>query len=154
VATAWLAVQTTTRAIQQEQGQSLSDDKSVYDALLGYAATHPTGPASAPRRRRARKLGRRITLMTEDRQVIADSSPGPSLRTPAPSATVDPLRVDLGLTGGTDASTRARSGRTGSAGTRGGRARSWWRPSGRRPVRARRRPKDATGTCQAVAAPS
>jgi two-component system sensor histidine kinase BaeS len=38
-ATAWLAVTTTTTAIQQ-QGQLLSDDASIYDTLLGYAATH------------------------------------------------------------------------------------------------------------------
>jgi two-component system sensor histidine kinase BaeS len=102
-ATAWLAVQSTTRAIRQEQGRSLADDKSVYDTLLGYAATHRdwSGVHQVVAERSA-KLGRRITLMTEDRQVIADSRPGPSLRTARPSATVDPLRVDLGLTGGTD----------------------------------------------------
>ena len=103
VATAWLAVQSTTRAIQQEQGRSLSDDKSVYDSLLGYAATH-TGWSGVDTLvgERARKLGRRITLMTPERQVIVDSSAGPSLGSARPSATVDPLRVDLGLTGGTD----------------------------------------------------
>jgi len=103
LATAWLAVQTTTRAIRQEQGQSLSDDKSVYDALLGFAATHPDwSGAGALVAQEAGKLDRRITLMTPDRQVIADSSAGPSLQNARPSATVDPLQVDLGLTGGTE----------------------------------------------------
>jgi two-component system sensor histidine kinase BaeS len=103
VATAWLAVQSTTRAIQQEQGRSLSDDKGVYDALLGYAATHPSwAGVETVVAQRARKLGRRITLMTAERQVIVDSSSGPSLQNARPSATVDPLQVDLGLTGGTN----------------------------------------------------
>jgi len=103
LATAWLAVQTTTRAIRQEQGQSLSDDRSVYDALLGFAASHPDwSGVSTLVTGQAGKLDRRITLMTPDRQVIADSSAGPSLQNARPSATVDPLQVDLGLTGGTD----------------------------------------------------
>jgi two-component system sensor histidine kinase BaeS len=102
LATAWLAVQSTTRAIQREQVRSLADDKSVYDALLGYAATHEDwSGVKALVDARARKLGRRITLMTPERQVIADSATGPSLRGARPSATVDPLHVDLGLTGGT-----------------------------------------------------
>ncbi|MEV6601006.1 HAMP domain-containing sensor histidine kinase [Actinoplanes sp. NPDC051346] len=101
VATAWLATQTVTRAIQQEQGRSLADDKSVYDTLVEYAATHRdwTG-VDVVIAQRATKLGRRITLMTEDRRPIADSAPGPSLATARPSATVDPLRLDLALTGG------------------------------------------------------
>ena len=103
VATAWLAVQSTTLAIRQEQGRSLADDKSVYDTLLGYAATHRDwSGVQQVVADRAGTLDRRITLMTEDRQVIADSHPGPSLAAARPSATVDPLRVDLGLTGGSD----------------------------------------------------
>jgi two-component system sensor histidine kinase BaeS len=103
VATAWLAVQSTTRAIQQEQGRSLTDDKSVYDKLLAYAATHKDwSQVQAVVSERATKLGRRITLMTEDRQPIIDSGPGPSLQAARPSATVDPLSVDLALTGGSD----------------------------------------------------
>jgi two-component system, OmpR family, sensor histidine kinase BaeS len=102
-ATAWLAVQSTTRAIQQEQGRSLSDDRGVYDLMLGYAATHKDWAGiGAVVDERARKLGRRITLMTEDRRVIVDSSAGPSLRAARPSATVDPLHVDIGLTGDTE----------------------------------------------------
>ncbi|MDI5939638.1 MULTISPECIES: sensor histidine kinase [Micromonospora] len=104
LATTWLAVQSTTRAIRQEQGRSLADDKSIYDTMLGYAATHRDWSQVAPvLAERAGKLERRITLMTPDRQVIADTAPqGPSLHAARPSATVDPLQVDLGLTGGTE----------------------------------------------------
>ncbi|MFC4071686.1 sensor histidine kinase [Actinoplanes subglobosus] len=101
--TAWLAVRTATRAISQEQGRSLTDDKGVYDMLVTYAAGHPDwSEATELIRVRAAKLGRRITLMTEDRQVIIDSGPGPSLAAARPSAVVDPLNLDLGLTGGTE----------------------------------------------------
>jgi two-component system sensor histidine kinase BaeS len=101
--TAWLATRTATRAISQEQGRSLTDDKGVYDMLVAYAAGHPDW-SEAPEliRERAAKLGRRITLMTEERQVIIDSGPGPSLAAARPSALVDPLNLDLGLTGGTE----------------------------------------------------
>jgi two-component system sensor histidine kinase BaeS len=102
-ATAWLATRTATRAISQEQGRSLTDDKGVYDMLVAYAAGHPDwSQAPGVIRERATKLGRRITLMTEDRQVIIDSGPGPSLQAARPSAVVDPLNLDLGLTGGTE----------------------------------------------------
>jgi two-component system sensor histidine kinase BaeS len=103
VATAWLATQTTTRAIQQEQGRSLAEDKSIYDALVGYAATHRAwAGVEAVIAGQGTELGRRITLMTEDREIIAESAPGPSLRLARASATVDPLRLDLRLSGGTD----------------------------------------------------
>ncbi|MEU8233370.1 HAMP domain-containing sensor histidine kinase [Actinoplanes sp. NPDC048967] len=102
-ATAWLAVSTATRAIRQEQGRSLTEDKGVYDMLVGYGATHADwSGAPALIRARSAKLGRRITLMTADRVVIADSGPGPSLAAARPSATVDPLNLDLALTGGTE----------------------------------------------------
>ena len=101
--TAWLATLTATRAISQERGQSLSDDKRVYDTLLGYAATHKDWSGVLPLiTQRAADLDRRITLMTEDRVLIADTGTGPSLRTARPSVVVDPLNLDLGLTGGTD----------------------------------------------------
>lgn len=103
-ATAWLAARTATRAISQERGRSLTEDKGVYDMLVGYAATRPDwSGAPALIQARAGQLGRRITLMTEDRLVLADTDPaGPSLRAARPSAVVDPLNLDLGLTGGTE----------------------------------------------------
>ncbi|GAA2525310.1 sensor histidine kinase [Winogradskya humida] len=103
LATSWIASQLTSRTIKQQIGQSLSDDKSVYDELLGYAATHPGWSGVQPLiTARATKLNRRITLMSEDRRVIADSMAGPSLASARPSATIDPLAVDLGLSGRTD----------------------------------------------------
>ncbi|GAA1618123.1 sensor histidine kinase [Actinoplanes couchii] len=103
VATSWLAAQSTSRAIRQEIGQTLSDDKSVYDELLTYAATHRDWSGVRPLiADRADALGRRITLMTENRQLIVDSATGPSLELARPSATVDPLQVDLVLTGRTE----------------------------------------------------
>ncbi|MGC5028628.1 sensor histidine kinase [Micromonospora sp. DT229] len=102
-ATAWLAARTATRAISQEQGRSLAENTSVYDMLVTYAASHPDWSGVAPLiARRAAELDRRITLMTEDRAVVADTFPGPPLRTARPAAVVDPLNLDLGLTGGTD----------------------------------------------------
>ena len=102
-ATAWLAASTATRAVSQEQGRALDDDKGVYDMLIAYAATHPDwSGAPALIDARAAELGRRITLMTEERSVIAESGTGPSLRTARPSAVVDPLNLDLDLTGSID----------------------------------------------------
>ena len=103
VATAWLVTRTTTSAVRQEQGRSLAEEKGVYDVLLGYAATHRSWSDVDPVvREQSARLGRRITLLGEDRRPIADSAPGPSLRTARAAATVDPLHVDLALTGGTD----------------------------------------------------
>jgi two-component system sensor histidine kinase BaeS len=101
--TAWLATRTATRAINQEQGRALVDERGAYEALITYAATHPDwSGAAAVVRAQAAKLGRRVTLMTADRSVIADSAPGPSLHGARPSDVVDPLNLDLGLTGGTE----------------------------------------------------
>jgi two-component system, OmpR family, sensor histidine kinase BaeS len=93
-ATAWLAVTTTTTAIRQQQGQLLSDDASIYDALLGYAATHHdwSGVASQVRLLAAR-TGRRIVLTTQSRQVIASSGPSATPLPAIASAVVDPLKV-------------------------------------------------------------
>ena len=98
-ATAWLATRTATRAINQEQGRSLTDDKGVYDLLVAYAAGHPDW-SEAPRliRERAAKLGRRITLMTEDRQVIIDSGAGDYIY--AVSASTDGAVVATGCEDG------------------------------------------------------
>ena len=95
-ATAWLAVRTTTRAIRQEQSQALTDDARIYDALLGYAATHPDWSGAGPLiRALAHRTGHRIALTDRARAPIADSAPGPL--PDRPSATVDPLGVDENL---------------------------------------------------------
>ncbi|MDX3850265.1 HAMP domain-containing sensor histidine kinase [Streptomyces sp. AK02-01A] len=101
-ATAWLAVQTTSGAIRQQQGQNLSSDAKIYDTLLGYAATHPSWDGVDDTvRELARRSQRRIALTTEDRRPLFDSSTGTSTATsaaaplpPVASAVVDPLSVD------------------------------------------------------------
>lgn len=94
-ATAWLAVQTTTRAIQEEQGQVLADDTDILRQLSGYAATHPSwaGVQDTLRRLSAAK-GRRIALTTADRTPIADSAKSRTALPPGAAATVDPLHTD------------------------------------------------------------
>ncbi|MFC7535385.1 sensor histidine kinase [Actinoplanes sp. GCM10030250] len=101
--TAWLATQITSRAIRQEQGRSLSDDKSVYGMLIDYATTHRdwTG-AQQVIETRAADLGRRIILTNDDREIIVDSGQGGLPATARDVATVDPLRLDQGLTGNDD----------------------------------------------------
>ncbi len=94
-ATAWLATETTTRAIQEERGQVLSDDTDILRQLSGYAATHADwdGVRSSVREL-SRTMGRRIALTTETGRTIADSAaPGTALPARA-SATVDPLNTD------------------------------------------------------------
>ncbi|MET9593840.1 HAMP domain-containing sensor histidine kinase [Streptomyces sp. NPDC006516] len=98
-ATAWLAVQTTSGAIEQEQGQNLAADTRVLDTLLAHAAGHPTWDAVGDTvDELAETSGRRITLTTPGRRIIADSaqasetSPPPGLP-PQASAVVDPLSV-------------------------------------------------------------
>lgn len=94
-ATAWLAVQTTTRAIQEERGQVLSDDTDILRQLSGFAATHADWDGVRPSvRDLSRTMGRRIALTTEAGRTIADSAaPGTALPARA-SATIDPLNTD------------------------------------------------------------
>lgn len=94
--TAWLAVRTTTRAIQQEQGQALTDDAKIYDALLGYAATHHDWTGAGPLiRSLAASTGRRIVVTDRNRAPLVQSSSG-TLPQRA-SATVNPLDVNENL---------------------------------------------------------
>jgi two-component system sensor histidine kinase BaeS len=103
-ATAWLTVHVTAVAIRQEQGQALTDDARIYDALLGYAATHHDwSGAAATVTGLARQSGHRITLTDADRHPLLDSASGLPGATgnagdttlPAEaSATVDPLAGD------------------------------------------------------------
>lgn len=99
-ATAWLAVQTTSGAIRQEQGQNLTTDARIYHSLLGYAAAHPTWDGVEKTvRDLAEQSGRRIALTTEQRTPLADSAaPETAAALPAQaSAIVDPLSVDTAL---------------------------------------------------------
>ncbi|MEV6287799.1 ATP-binding protein [Kribbella sp. NPDC051770] len=98
-ATAWLAARSTTVAIQQEQGRALADDSKIYDALLGYAATHAAWPGVGTLiEQLSRETGRQITLTTNDRKLIA--GPAKDLAS-ASSVTIDPFAVDPDL-GGAD----------------------------------------------------
>ncbi|MEU1485767.1 HAMP domain-containing sensor histidine kinase [Streptomyces sp. NPDC005752] len=96
-ATAWLAVQTTSGAIEKEQGRNLAADTRVLDALLAYAAEHPTWDGvEATVDELADASDRRITLTTQSRETLADSadsSPPPPALPPQASAVVDPLSV-------------------------------------------------------------
>src|SRR6185369_4541842 len=101
-ATAWLAAESTTRTIRQEQGQALSGDASIYDDLIGYAARNRAwGDAGDTIRLLAAKTGRRIVLTTPARAPIADSAGGAVALPERPSAVVDPLHVDPVLLPGT-----------------------------------------------------
>ncbi|WSU34268.1 HAMP domain-containing histidine kinase [Streptomyces anulatus] len=105
-ATAWIAVQTTSGAIKQEQGQNLTADARIYDTLLDYSARNPTWDGvGATVRELARESGRRVALTTQGRQPLADSATAataPALP-PQASAVVDPLSVDTVLAArGTD----------------------------------------------------
>ncbi|MFD8420326.1 sensor histidine kinase [Streptomyces sp. NPDC059466] len=94
-ATAWLAVQTTTRAIQEEQGQALADDTEILRQLSGYAATHADwSGVRGTLRELSGSTGRRVALTAPDHTPIADSAaPGTALP-PGAAATIDPLRTD------------------------------------------------------------
>lgn len=105
-ATAWLAAQSTSGAINRELGETLADDAEIYDSLLGYAATHPRW--SGVQRLvddLATNTGRRVTVTTATRATIADSGGAPGVGLPrTPSAVVDPLAVDAALNPGATAS--------------------------------------------------
>ncbi|CAL9354484.1 Sensor histidine kinase RcsC [Streptomyces sp. enrichment culture] len=93
--TAWLVVETTTRALQEEQGRALADDMDILARISGYAASHPDWQEAEPMvSSLAQKTGRRIALTTADRSVIADSAPPGTPRPPTPAATIDPLHTD------------------------------------------------------------
>ncbi|WP_406335510.1 sensor histidine kinase [Streptomyces sp. NBC_00203] len=94
-ATAWLAMQITTRALQEEQGQVLADDMDILRQLSGYAATHPDwSGVEKTVRTLSDKTGRRIALTTSDRKAITDSAVQKTALPPRAAATVDPLHTD------------------------------------------------------------
>ncbi|GLF93469.1 sensor histidine kinase [Streptomyces yaizuensis] len=111
-ATAWLAVQTTSGAIREQQGQNLTDDTTIYNTLRGHAATRPQWEGvQRTVRELAHTYDRRIALTTRDGRRIADSAADPAAGAPdsgdtlpeLPSraaAEVDPLSSDF--PGGTE----------------------------------------------------
>ncbi|WP_020657356.1 sensor histidine kinase [Amycolatopsis benzoatilytica] len=97
-ATAWLASRTTSSSIEREQGQVFADDGTVYQALLSYAATHPTwSGVEKTIDEYAEKTGRKIVLTTPQGELIASSEPHPGQSPHQPSAVIDPLAVDARL---------------------------------------------------------
>ncbi len=97
-ATAWLASRTTSGAIEREQGQLFADDGTIYQALLSYAATHPTwSGATKTIDDYAEKTGRKIVLTTPQGKLIASSEQNPGKLPQQPSAVIDPLAVDTRL---------------------------------------------------------
>ncbi len=101
VATAWLTVQITKRAVTGEQSRTLSADTDVYDDMIAYAATHPTwDDVNVTVRRLAQLTGRRIVLTTVERQPIAAAAADAAdtaLVSAVPTATVNPLYLDAAL---------------------------------------------------------
>ncbi|XUL93293.1 ATP-binding protein [Streptomyces galilaeus] len=94
-ATAWLAVETTTRAIREEQGQDLADDMRILAQLSGYAATHSDWNGVRPTLvALSKKMGRRIALTASDRTLIADSAAHGTSLPPRAAANIDPLHTD------------------------------------------------------------
>ncbi|MEW1776302.1 HAMP domain-containing sensor histidine kinase [Streptomyces sp. NPDC086777] len=94
-ATAWLAVTTTTSALEEEQGQDLAADNEILAQLSGYAADHPDwSGVQGTVRALAARTGRRIALTTADRTLIADSAAHDTPLPPRPAAAVDPLHTD------------------------------------------------------------
>jgi two-component system, OmpR family, sensor histidine kinase BaeS len=102
-ATAWLAVRTTSHAIERQQGQVLAADSQIYDELLRFAATHPgwVGVESLLADL-ARRTDRHIVLTDgTGRRLAASAGADPDRLPEHPSAIVDPLHVDTDLGPGT-----------------------------------------------------
>ncbi|GAA0222060.1 HAMP domain-containing sensor histidine kinase [Cryptosporangium japonicum] len=100
-ATAWLTTELTRRAVVPEPSRALTADTDIYDALIGYAATHRTwAGVDGVLRTLAERTGRRIALTTPDRRPIA-AAPADAITAVAvssvPTAAVDPLNSDGGL---------------------------------------------------------
>ncbi|EWM12589.1 cell wall metabolism sensor histidine kinase WalK [Kutzneria sp. 744] len=94
-ATAWLAIQTTSVAIQQEQGQAISSGNRIYEDLVAYAARHPSWDGVRTEVSvLAQETGRRIVLTDQNRRIIVDSEPGGHPLPVSASAGVDALSVD------------------------------------------------------------
>lgn len=94
-ATAWLAVQTTTRAVTEARGHVLSEDTDILRRLSGFAATHRRWDGvQGIVTELSRTTGRRISLTTTRGVVIADSASQDVRPSTQASAIVDPLHVD------------------------------------------------------------
>jgi len=101
-ATAWLVSRTTATALRDADARSLATDAQVYDALVGYAATHRDWSGVGPQiARLERATGRTIVLTDRAHRPLGGARPA-TLPAVA-SAVVDPLHVDRALGGGESA---------------------------------------------------
>ncbi|AGL16303.1 cell wall metabolism sensor histidine kinase WalK [Actinoplanes sp. N902-109] len=112
-ATAWLTMQLTKKAVTQEQSRTLSADTDIYDAFIEYAATHQNwDDVQTTTTRLAELTGTQIALSTPDREPIA-AAPATALdaavTSDVPTAQVDPLFLDSGITRGTGGRIDARA---------------------------------------------
>ncbi|MEU6477918.1 HAMP domain-containing sensor histidine kinase [Streptomyces sp. NPDC047017] len=94
-ATAWIAVRTTSGAVEKQQDRLLADDTLLLDTLTGYAATHKNWDGVRPVvRDLARRTGRRIALTTQAGALVSDSAPRPGGLPDRAWAVIDPLSVN------------------------------------------------------------
>ena len=98
-ATAWLSVQSTTRTLRAEQGREQAELARVYDAVLGYGATHPNWSGITPLLEDlSRETGLHVQLTTTERVLIGGTFDADDRQAAnQPAAVVDPLNVDLDL---------------------------------------------------------
>jgi two-component system sensor histidine kinase BaeS len=95
--TATIVSLSTTASIQQQYRQNIASDASVYDALLGYAASHPSWAAMTPAQLRKIAAGAgQVTITDPRRHVLAASTTtvAPPTTQAQPAATVDALAPD------------------------------------------------------------
>jgi two-component system sensor histidine kinase BaeS len=98
-AATWATVRATTVAVQEEQQESFHTDAEIYDALVGYAATHRSwnGAASLVRKL-ARKHDGPVTITDTAGQVLLSSTGSTDALSPSDArARLDPLDVDTVL---------------------------------------------------------
>jgi len=99
-AVAALAATATTEAIRQQQPPApvLADDATIYNTLIGYAATHRRwAGVQTDVSELARRSGRQIILTTTDRRKIAASEPRADPLPARASAVINPLQEDEAL---------------------------------------------------------
>jgi two-component system sensor histidine kinase BaeS len=100
VAATWATARSTTVAVQEQQQQSLEVEAATYDALMGYAATHPSWDgAQGLVDRLASESGQPVTVTDRAGRVQVRSKGAPSRTLPPASAraVIDPLDVDVAL---------------------------------------------------------
>ncbi|MEP9364894.1 HAMP domain-containing sensor histidine kinase [Nocardioides sp. CN2-186] len=103
-AATWATVRATTVAVRDAQQNSLHTEASIYDTLVGYAASHPSwAGAGTVVQKLAREADRQVTVTDTSGRVLVDSAGADAARSPAGArATLDPLAVDPVLLAGAD----------------------------------------------------